>query len=214
MEKFEFRRDRYEAFSRFDNPRLNLSVRLSLPDFRPYCKARQLPPFHFFLYCLLHSLRGIDNFLYRIVDGEVIKIERFYGGYTVLNIDNNLNYARFTVSDDLDEFIARSVEAGKIARASRALINDGSDLDPRDVKNNVYNTCMPWLELTAIEHPLWRHHDADIPLIAWGKFGEPDQGRMALNLSVQAHHGFVDGYHIHLLGAALAERIAQLIARD
>lgn len=214
MEKFEYRRDRYEAFSRFDNPRLNLSMRLALPDFRPYCKARQLPPFHVFLYCLLHSLRGIDNFLYRVVDGEVVKIERFYGGYTVLNIDNNLNYARFTVSDALDEFIARSVEAGRVARASRALINDGSDLDPREVKNNIYTTCMPWLELTAIEHPIWRHHDADIPLIAWGKFGAAEQGRMAVNMSVQAHHGFVDGFHIHQLGAALAERIAQLIERD
>lgn len=213
MENFEHRRDRYEAFSRFDNPRLNLSVTLSLPDFRPYCKARKLPPFHFFLYCLLHSVRSIDNFLYRVFDGEVIKIDHFYGGYTVLNLDDNLNYARFTVCDDLDEFIARSVAAGQVARASRALINDGSDLDPRDARNNVYTTCMPWLELTAIEHPLWRHHEADIPLIAWGKFGEPQNGRMALNMSVQAHHGFVDGFHVHQLGAALAERIAQLIER-
>lgn len=213
MHNFEHRRDRFNAFCHYDNPLINLSFRLNLPDFRPYCKAHSLPPFHFFLYCLLSSVRGIDNFLYRIYEGEVIKIEQFYGAYTVLNEDNNLNYARFTISDDLDEFIARSGQAGKIARASRPLINSGADLSPRELKNNVYTTCMPWLQLTAIEHPIYRHHEADIPLIAWGKFGEPQHGQLTLPMSVQAHHGFVDGFHVHQLGAALAARIAQLIGQ-
>jgi chloramphenicol O-acetyltransferase type A len=29
---------------------------------------------------------------------------------------------------------------------------------------------------------------------------------------VQAHHGFVDGYHVHLLAEAIAARIAKTIA--
>jgi chloramphenicol O-acetyltransferase type A len=211
MDLFEHRRDRYESFARFDNPLLNLSVRMTLPDFRPFCRERQLPPFHFFLYCLLHSVRGIDNFLYRIYEGEVIKIDEFYGGFTVLNLDHNLNYARFTVCDDIQEFIARSTQAAHVAKASRALINAGADLSPREAKNNVYTTCMPWLELFAIEHPIYRHRDADIPSIAWGKFSEPDGRYLTLPMSVQAHHGFVDGYHVHLLGAALATRIGGLI---
>ena len=52
MENFEHRRDRFEAFSRFDNPLINISMTLTLPAFRPFCKARQLPPFHVFLYYL------------------------------------------------------------------------------------------------------------------------------------------------------------------
>jgi chloramphenicol O-acetyltransferase type A len=211
MQNFEKRRDRFEVFRQYDNPILNLGIRLALPDFRPYCKARGLPPFHFFLYCLLHSVRGIDNFLYRIYDGDVIKIDEFFGAYTVLNLDNNLNYARFTMSDDLDEFIARSQAAGAVARASGPLINQGADLSPRELKNNVYTTCLPWLDLSAIEHPIYRHRDADIPLIAWGKWSAPAGGQITLPMSVQAHHGFVDGYHVHRLGAALAANIAQLI---
>lgn len=211
MHNFEHRRDRFNAFCHYDNPLINLSFRLNLPDFRPYCKAHSLPPFHFFLYCLLSSVRGIDNFLYRIYEGEVIKIERFYGGYTVLNLDNNLNYARFTPSDDLGEFIERSVAAGQVARASRALINTGADLSPRDRKNNIYTTCMPWLDLSAIEHPIHRYQEADLPLIAWGKMSEPAGSSVSLPFSVQAHHGFVDGYHVHLLGQALAQRIDDCI---
>jgi chloramphenicol O-acetyltransferase len=207
MDNFEHRRDRFDAFSQYDNPLLNLSMRLDLPDFRPWCKARGLPPFHFFLYCLLRSVGSIDNFLYRIDDDEVIRIERFSGGFTVRNDDGNLNYARFEPSDDLHECIARSVAAGAAARASRALINSGAGLSPRERKHAIYTTCMPWMDLMAIEHPVYRHREADIPLIAWGRFGEAAGAAMRVPFSVQAHHGFVDAYHIHLLGKALAAHI-------
>ena len=65
--------------------------------------------------------------------------------------------------------------------------------------------------MSAIEHPVYRHKEADIPLLAWGKFSAPAGATMTLPFSVQAHHGFVDGYHIHLLGAALAARLGDLI---
>ena len=211
MENFEHRRDRYEVFRAFDNPLVNLSIKLDLPDFRPYCKQHQLPPFHFLLYCVLSTIATIDNFLYRIHDGEVIKIDRFWASYTVYNQDHNLNFARFTMTDDLREFIRRSVAAGKVATASRALIHSGSELSAREKKDNIHITSLPWFELGAIEHPVFRAREADIPSLAWGKFGDAGHGRMYLPFSVQAHHGFVDGYHIHLLTEALAQRITQLI---
>lgn len=212
MKNFEYRRDRFESFSKFENPLVNLSMRVTLPDFRPFCKARKLPPFHFLLYCMLTSIRSIDNFMYRIHEGEVIKIDWFYASYTVINQDNNLNYAQFDMSDDLEEFIARSVQAGQVAKASRELINTGADQTPRQLKNHVYITCMPWLDLSAIEHPIYNYAGADIPCVAWGKFSESEGGTMTLPLSVQAHHGFVDGYHVHLLTQAIAAKIRQLIA--
>jgi len=212
MENFDNRRDRYDAFCKFDNPLVNLGMRLTLPEFRPFCQARGMRPFHFFLFCVLTSVRTIPNFMYRIYKGEVILIDEFYGSYTVINQDNNLNYARFTMSDDLEEFVARSMAAGAEAKTSRALINTGTDLTARQNRNHFYITCMPWFDLTAIEHPIFRHADADIPLISWGRFSDPAGASMTVPFSVQAHHGFVDGYHVHLLTEALSKRIASLIA--
>lgn len=208
MDKFEFRRDRYESFRQYANPLLNLSVVARLPEFRHYCKERQLPPFHFLLYCLYMSVKDVDNFLYREFEGEVIKIDDFYGGYTVINLDNNLNYARFEMSTDRAEFISRSLAAGVEARATREFINAGRDLTSREQKNNVYTTCMPWLDMRAIEHPIYEYKSADIPLIAWGRYSDLDGDMMTVPFCVQAHHGFVDGYHVHLLLQRLGERIA------
>jgi chloramphenicol O-acetyltransferase type A len=211
MENFEIRRDRFVAFSRFENPTLNLCMPLSLPDFRPWCKANAVPPFHFFLYCLLTSLPKIDNFMYRIYQGEVIKIDDFIASFTVLNFDKNYNYAAFEMSGDLAEFVRRSVAAGEIAKNTRALINTGAELSEREVKNNFYTTCMPWIDLASIAHPVFSYKHPDIPLIAWGKMGEGVNGVAKLPFSVQAHHGFVDGYHIHLLGETIAARVRELI---
>ena len=212
MQNFEKRRDRYNAFASFENPLVNLSFELTVPEFRPYCKERQLPPFHFFLYHVLHAIKGIDNYMYRIHQGEVIKIDDFRGSYTVINHDNNLNYARFVMSSDIGEFVARSLEAKRIAEASTALINTSEGLSEREQKNNIYITCMPWLKLAAIDHPIYEHKTYDIPSLAWGRFSEPQNGNMTIPFSVQAHHGFVDGYHVHLLAEAIAARIAQTIA--
>jgi chloramphenicol O-acetyltransferase type A len=64
--------------------------------------------FHFFLFCLLNTVKEIDQFMYRIYRGDVIKIDDFPASYTVINGDENLNYTRFTMTDQLDLFIERS----------------------------------------------------------------------------------------------------------
>jgi chloramphenicol O-acetyltransferase len=213
MQNFEKRRDRYNAFASFEKPLVNLSFELEVPEFRPFCKQHGLPPFHFFLYHVLHALEGIDNFMYRVHRGEVIKIKDFWASYTVINQDQNLNFARFEMTPDLQEFVARSVAAKQVAEASTEIINTSEALSEYDQRRNIHITCMPWLKLTSIEHPIYKHKDYDIPSLAWGRFSDQRaDGKLAMTMSVQAHHGFVDGYHIHLLAQAIAARIAQTMA--
>lgn len=213
MHNFEKRRDRYNAFASFENPLVNLSFELTVGDFRPHCKANALPPFHFFLYHVLHAIKGIDNYMYRIYKGEVIKIEDFMASYTVINQDRNLNFARFEMSEDLSEFIERSVASKLIAEASEKIINTSESLGEYEQRRNIHITCMPWLKLNAIEHPIYEHSSYDIPSLAWGRFSDPrDDGQLTMTMAVQAHHGFVDGYHVHLLAEAISASIARTIA--
>src|SRR5471032_1049517 len=115
MHNFEKRRDRYERFAAYENPLVNLSFDMTVPDFRPWCKAQQLPPFHFFLYCVHHAIKGIDNFMYRVHDGEVIKIDDFWGSYTVIIHDQNANDTRVVAPPVLQECSARSVDSKRSA---------------------------------------------------------------------------------------------------
>lgn len=206
---FEKRRDRFEFFDSFENPLLNITFKLETSNFLPYCKKNEIPPFHFFLFQLLSSVSKIENFNYRIINGNIISINKLTPSYTVLGEDNLFNYTRTEFIDDQKEFIKQSLEAKKKAETQKLLINTGEELKLEDLKNHIFLTCLPWLDFTSIQHPVFKFKSADIPSIAWGKFTTQND-KLIIPFSVQAHHGFVDGFHIN----QLAELIQYSISKE
>lgn len=211
MQNFERRRDRYDLFDRMDSPALNLTFTLDVPDYRPWCKAQGLPPFHVFLNTVLRSILKLENFCYRIHQGEVIRIARLWPSFTVTNHHKDLNFAQFYWSDDLREFVSRSVAARAEAEQMDRMNERFSTLSAREWKEQVFVTCIPWLDFTSIQHPTAALASPDIPSIAWGKFRDGPAGRLHMPFSVQVHHGFIDGYHIHQLAGQIATELEQLI---
>ena len=211
MKEFEKRRDRFELFESFESPLLNITFTLEVPDFRNFCKSKGYPPFHFFLFSLFKSLMTVENFRYRIIGNEVTEVHQLIPSYTVMNQDNNLNFTRFEYSDNLEVFIERSLKAREESVNSRELLHAAVKLPESEVKKYVFITSIPWLEFTSIQHPVRKFSSADIPSIAWGKFKSTGNGTIQMPFSVQAHHGFVDGHHVHLLAAELEKNLKQEI---
>jgi chloramphenicol O-acetyltransferase len=127
MKNFEIRRDRFEFFENFESPLLNLTIHLETPDFTGHCKRKNIPVFHFFLFCVMKSINELDHFKYRIVKGEVIKNEVINGSYTVLNEQNLFNYTFFNYSDDLQLFLAESLRARRVSTTTKELLNTAID---------------------------------------------------------------------------------------
>lgn len=211
MKKFELRRDRFELFENFENPLLNITFKLEVPDFRGFSKSKNLPPFHFFLYALFESLMEVEEFRYRIVGGEVKIVDRLIPSYTVMNVNNDLNFTRFEYSSDIRTFVERSLRARDESVASVGLLHTALELSEVELKQYVFITSIPWLDFTSIQHPVRKFKSADIPSIAWGKMSEVPDGKLSMPFSVQAHHGFVDGHHIHLLSQKISEKILFLM---
>lgn len=212
MENFEHRRDRFELFDSFESPLLNITFNLEVPDFRSYCKEKGYPPFHFFLYALFQSLMKVENFRYRLHKGEVIKIDRLIPSYTVMNQNNVLNFTRFEHSNDLKTFIDRSLAAREESTNADKLLHSATEFSEREIKDYVFITSIPWLDFTSIQHPVNKLASVDIPALAWGKFRTVGEN-ISMPFSVQVHHGFVDGYHIHLLAQEIASGIKELISK-
>jgi chloramphenicol O-acetyltransferase type A len=210
MQAFEQRRDRFVFFDRMESPAVNLCFRLDLPDLRPWCKAEGLPPFHVLLCAVLRAVLKVEHFRYRVLDGEVIRIDRLVPSYTVMNQHADLNFAQFDWSDDMREFVARSQAARREAEGMAALNQAHLNPSPRESKDRVFITCMPWLDFTSIQHPMASLATPDIPSLAWGRFGDGPRG-LQLPFSVQAHHGFVDGYHIFQLGQQVAAELEAIM---
>jgi chloramphenicol O-acetyltransferase type A len=212
MEKFELRRDRFELFNNMDSPALNITFTLDLPDFRPWCRAQGLPPFHVLLCAVLRAIKKIENFRYRIDGDEVFMVDRLIPSFTVINGHNDLNFAMFEWSDDVRTFVSRGIAAREEASAMTELNTRYRTLSPREAKHQVFVTCIPWLAFTSIQHPTAVLGSPDIPSLAWGKFREGAPGELVLPFSVQAHHGFVDGFHVHQLGQQIATELTALMA--
>ncbi|WP_075792785.1 CatA-like O-acetyltransferase [Massilia putida] len=210
MHDFERRRDRFDFFDRMESPAVNLCFTLDVPDFRPWCKAQDLAPFHVMLCAVLRAVLKVENFRYRIVDGEVIRIDRLVPSFTVMNQHGDLNFAQFDWTDDVREFVARGLAAREAASNMTALNVKYRTMSPRDAKDQVFVTCMPWLAFTSIQHPMASMATPDIPSLAWGRFRDGPDG-LQFPFAVQAHHGFVDGWHIHLLGRQVAAELAEII---
>lgn len=213
MKNFESRRDRFNFFESFEKPQLNMTFRLEVPNFLSHCKKNNLPPFHFFLYHVSKSLSEIENFGYRIYQNEVISIDRFVPSYTIMSEDNLFNYTHLEYTHNLQDFIQRSLRAKDEVVNRKELSNVGISDDPRAMKNYFFMTSIPWLDFTAIEHPVFKFKSSDIPSIAWGKFKVNDDV-IEMPFAVQAHHGFVDAYHIHLLAEAIKANLKASLTKD
>jgi len=212
MEKFELRRDRFALFNGMDSAAVNICFPLELPDFRPWCKQEGLAPFHVLLCAVLRSVLKVENFRYRLLDGEVFCIDRLRPSFTAINQNNDLNFALFGWSDDVREFVARGIAAREQASTMTELNTAYAALNPREAKEQVFITCIPWLAFTSIQHPSASLAHPDIPSLAWGKFRDAAPGRLELPFSVQAHHGFVDGFHIHQLAQQIAAELEAIIS--
>jgi chloramphenicol O-acetyltransferase type A len=163
------------------------------------------------LCAVLRAILKVENFRYRVFEGEVIRIERLHPSFTVVNQHFDLNFAQFDWSDEVREFVARGQAAREEAGTMLELNRKYAGMSPREAKDQVFVTCMPWLDFSSIQHPMASLATPDIPSLAWGKFTKGPDGGLQLPFSVQAHHGFVDGYHIHLLAQQIAAELAAIM---
>lgn len=208
---FELRRDRFALFNAMDSAAVNICFSMELPDFRPWCKAQGLAPFHVMLRSVLRAVLAIDNFRYRLWQDEVIRIDRLIPSFTVVNQHGDLNFAQFDWVDDLRGFVAASIAARDEAASMTALNMSHRFSEPRSLLDQVFITCIPWLDFTSIQHPVAQLSRPHIPSLAWGKFRTGPDGTLLVPFSVQAHHGFVDGFHIHQLAQKIAAELSALI---
>ncbi|MCI8569313.1 MAG: hypothetical protein HFJ11_04990 [Bacilli bacterium] len=73
--------------------------------------------------------------------------------------------------------------------------------------NLIYITCLPWMRITSMMHPVDEKNKDSIPRICWGKYFETIDG-YNIDMSIQVNHGFQDGYHLGLFYEGLERNIS------
>jgi chloramphenicol O-acetyltransferase type A len=149
----------------------------------------------FFLTCLYRSIEAlnkIENFRYRLINGEVWLYDLVHASSTVGRGDGTFGFGFFEyVPCDFEGFCRKGQAEIDAVQACSGLRVD-ENAKRLDV---VHFTVLPWFSFTGFKHERSFTRSESIPKIAFGKVFEAEDKKM-LPVSISANHGLVDAYHV------------------
>jgi len=191
------RRDAFEFFRHFDKPFFNVCVRLDVARLKATLAA-DWPGVGLSLACCFVALRLANRhqaFRLRIEGERVCVHDEVHGSTTVLREDGeSFFFADLVHTADFAAFRAQAKTAIDAARTRHA------EFAPKPQETAVvYLTSLPWLHFTSFSHARqWARdgaRDDSIPRFAFGRT-QADGPHLWMPMSVEVHHGLMDGVHV------------------
>ena len=182
------RRKHFEVFNVFDYPHFNVCADVEVTEFLPAFKDVSVSFTLGLTYALARAANSIPEFRYRIREGRVIEHEIVHPSITILLEDETFSFCTLKYVDDFPKFI---LDAEKVVSRikEKPVLEDSPGQD-----DLLYLTSIPWISFTGFMHPIHMHPVDSVPRIAWGKIFHKDNS-LHMPLSVQGHHGLMDGLH-------------------
>lgn len=183
------RKKQFLFFNTFEDPFFSITAEVDVTGLLQVHRETGVSFFLGSLYASMMAANSIENFRYRIREEKVIVHQKVYVGSTILQEDHTFAFCYFPYKDSLTEFCKSGSKALK-----RALLS--CDFDARDPDDAlIHHSVIPWLSFTQVKHPHKFKNIDSIPKIAFGKYFTKEN-RVVMPVSVEAHHGLMDGYHV------------------
>ena len=197
------RREVFEFYRNFDKPYFNICTRLDvtnlLNELRQHPGVSVALTYHYFA---LKAANEIEQFRYRLRDGQVLVHEVINGGTTLMLPNETFTLVYFDYAKTFKEFI------GPAQRAIEETKKDAAFKPKHEDDARIHCTTLPWISFTSFSHARnWRREDS-VPKISFGKFTR-EHDRMLMPFSVEVHHALVDGLHVGRYVARIEELLAQ-----
>lgn len=180
----------FNFFRRMDYPQYLICSNIDVTHFLSETKRRKIPFYYAMIYAATHTLNQVKAFKYRIRGDQVALHDTIHPSFTDMDEGSEL-FKMVTV--DMEADIETFVE-----KTRRKSINQKDYFVRQDVEGRddlTYITCIPWVSFTNLSHTISFNKDDSIPRLSWGKYFKEGE-RVLLPFSAQAHHSFVDGFHM------------------
>ena len=192
------RRKQFRFFNAFDHPHFNMCANVDLTAFYPVVKQYGIPFTVAIVYVLARAANAIPEFRYRIRSGEVIEHEVVHPSVTILVDEDLFSFCTIGYVEEFSEFAARTTEQIAYVK-EHSIVEDEPGQD-----DLLYMTAIPWVSFTSFMHPIHFNPVDSTPLFAWGKYFKEGEN-LKMPLSVQGHHGLMDGLHMGKFYAKVQE---------
>ncbi len=194
------RREQFELFKTFGSPYFSITADVDITAYR-----QRLPKGGRFTIGLVHALataaNAVPEFRQRIRDEEVVEYDTVHPSIIVLTDEEAFRFCAFPFVENYSEFAKTAPALMEAAKRTASLF------DYKDQDDFLFLTGLPWISFTGVMHAAPTQTPDSVPRIAWGKYREVD-GRIAMPLNVQVHHGLVDGIHVGRFYAKVEEIFA------
>ena len=177
------RKEHYLFFSQMEEPFFGITTTIDCSIAYLKAKELQIPFFTYYLHKTLAAVNSFECFRYRIIDNEI------NASATIMRADNTFGFSLIEFSDDIVLFSENVLkETDRVRQTSGLFTRDFND-------NLIHFSTTPWINFTALSHARSFTFPDSCPKITIGKITD-DNGKKTFPLSVNAHHGLMDGFHV------------------
>ena len=196
------RKEHFEFFSKMTSPFFGIVTEVDCTNAYTKAKENNQSFFASYLHKSMIATNSVEEMKYRIVGDKVVVFEQVNAGATIGRDDGTFGFIFVNFFNDFEQFnleLQNEIEAVKNSTGLR-LNNDNVK------KDLIRHSTIPWNSFTGLLHPSNLDQAESVPKITFGKFVIRNE-RKYLPVSIEAHHGLVDGFH---LGKYLEEFQMQL----
>jgi chloramphenicol O-acetyltransferase type A len=185
------RKEHFEFFSTFEEPFFGITTPIDCTIAYQNSKELKIPFFVYYLHKTLIAVNRVESFRLRIEGKNVILYDEIDASATIMREDKTFGFSFMKFHENLHEF-------NKIAQTEIQRIQNTTGIFTREYpKNIIHFSAVPWINFTGLTHSRNYSIPDSCPKISFGKLMD-DNGKKTMPLSLTAHHGLVDGYHMGL----------------
>lgn len=184
----------YSWFKTFSNSTYGFNTSIDVTELVKYSRETKTSFFVNMLYIVVSALNSVEEMRMRMLDGKPCVFEDINPAYTVMSDAGTFENVRHKNYKEYKKFY--EVAKAEVESAKRETSIKKEDYNPKNVVDEYYITCVPWVGFNSITHPIPDNIESQcIPRICWGKFEEID-GRYKMGFNITVSHLFIDGYHL------------------
>ena len=185
------RKEHFLFFKQFEEPFFGLTVEIDCT--KAYATAKQLGTsfFVYYLHKTLVAVNTIESFRYRIADEAIYIYDTIDVSATIMREDQTFGFSLIEYSPDFNVFAANTLQ--EIER-----IQNTSGLFTREFPNDnlIHFSAVPWINFSSLSHSRSFSFPDSCPKISFGKMMIANDGKRTMSMSINAHHGLMDGFHV------------------
>ena len=185
------RKEHFNFFSKMASPYFGIVTEVNCTKAYDIAKENGYSFFAYYLHKSMIAVNVVEELKYRIVNDNVVSFPVINAGATIGREDGTFGFIFVHFSSDFQAFNAELQKEILSVQNSKGLRLNDDDIK----KDLIRHSTIPWTSFSGLLHPTNFTQDESVPKITFGKFSMRD-GQKYLPVSIEAHHGLVDGFHL------------------